>query len=109
VIARGSIPVCDAEGTLAGRVQQFQVRERASASGPEWDERLNDPSILFDDELSASRAVAVLLLPESFWEAALLQPCQHPRAFTLCEVGIPSRIEWVGIRYDSDMSDDPSV
>ena len=99
----------DAEGTLTGRVQQFQVGEGASATSLEWDDGLNHPSIFFADELTASCAFALLLLPELLWEAVLLEPLQHPRAFTLREVGVPSRIEWVGVRFNSDVPDDPSV
>jgi len=53
-------------------VQQFQVGERASATSLEWDNGLKRPSIFFVDELTASRTFAVLLLPESFWEATFL-------------------------------------
>ena len=72
MIACGEFSVGDAESTLTGRVQQFQVGERASATGLEWDDGVNDPPFLFDDELTASRALAVLLLPELFWEATCL-------------------------------------
>ena len=99
----------DAEGTLAGRVQHFQVRERARTAGLEWDNGSNHPPIVLDDELTASRALAFLLLPEPAWEAASLQPRQHPRALPLREVGVPSRIEWVSVRFDSDVTDNPSV
>lgn len=37
------------------------------------------------------------------------QSLQHPRAFALREVVVPSRIEWVGVRFDSSVSDDPSI
>ena len=105
----GSLSNGDTEETLTGRVQHSQVRGRASTTGLEWDNGLDLPSIVLDDELAASRALAVLLLPESFWETASLQPLQHPRALTLCEIGVPSRIEWVSVRFDSDVSDNPSV
>ena len=108
VITR-SLSGSDAEETLTGRVQHFQVGDRASATSLEWDDRLNQPSIIFDDELAASRTYALLLLPELFWEAALLEPLQHPRAFALREVGVPSRIEWVSVRFNSDMPDNPSA
>jgi hypothetical protein len=94
---------------LAGRVQQFQMGEWEIATGFEWDEWLNRPPILFVDELTASRALAILLLPESFWEAVVLQPLQHPRIFASREVRVPIRIERVSVRFDSDVSDDPSV
>jgi hypothetical protein len=109
VIARGWLSAGDTEWTLTGGVQQFQVGERASATSLEWDDGLNHPPIFFVDELTASLAFAFLLLPESLWVAALLQPLQHPRAFALREVRVPSRIEWVSVRFDSDVSDDPSV
>jgi len=72
VVAARSLSSCDAEGTLTARVQHFQVGDRASATGPEWDDGLNHPSIFFVDGLAASRALALLLLPESFWEATFL-------------------------------------
>src|ERR1019366_6475443 len=53
---------------------------------------------LIVDELTAYGTFALLLLPESFGEAAVLQPLQHPRAFPHREIGIPNRIEWVGVR-----------
>ena len=99
----------DVEGMLAGKVQHFQVDERASATGLEWDDGSDYPSIVFDHELTASRALAILLLPELFWKAAILQPLQHPRALTLREVGVPSRIEWVSVRFNSDVTNNPSV
>ena len=99
----------DKEGTLADEVQHFQVGERASATGLEWDNRSDHPSIVFDDGLTASRALAVLLLPESFWKAAVLQPLQHPHALAMRKVGVPSWIEWVSVRFDSDVPDNPSV
>lgn len=70
---------------------------------------MNHPPIFFVDEVTASRAFACLLLPESFWEAAVLQPLQHTRTFTLREVRVPSRIEWVSVRFNSDVSNDPSL
>ena len=109
MVATRSLSGGDAEGTLVGRVQHCQVGERASATGLEWDNGSNYPAIIFDDELTASRASAVLLLTESFWEAAPLQPLQHPRALTFREVGVPSRIEWVSVRFNSDVTDNPSV
>jgi hypothetical protein len=109
VIAYRKVSDRDSEGTLARGVQQFQVGKRASATSLEWDNRLNHPSTIFVNELPASRALAALLLPEPFWEAASLQPLQHSLASTLSEVGVPSRIEWVGVRFDSDMADNPSV
>ena len=109
MIARGEFLACDTEWTLTGRVQQFQVGGRAGTTVFEWDDGLNHPPIFFADELTASWAFAFLLLPESFWEAAILQPLQHPRTFTLREVGVPSRIEWVSVRFNSDVSDDPSI
>ena len=99
----------DMEVTSTGKVQHFQVGERASTPQLEWEDGLNRPPIVFVDELTASRALADLLLPESFWEAAPLQPLQHPRALTLCEVEVPSRIEWVSVRFNSDVSDNPSI
>ena len=108
MVVTRSLSSDDTEETLTGKVQHFQVGESASATGLERDEGLNHPAIIFLDGLTASRASAVLLLPESFWEAASLQPLQHPRSLTLREVGVPSRIEWVSVRFDSDMSDDPS-
>ena len=90
-------------------MQHFQVREGAGAAGLEWDDGLNHPPIIFDDGLTASRTLAFLLLPESFWEAASLQPRRHPRALSLREVGVPSWIEWVSVRFDSDVPDNPSV
>ena len=109
MVAAGGLFSGDAEETLTSRVQHFQVGERAIATGLEWDNGLNHPSIIFDDELTASRAFALLPLPESFWEAAPLQPLQHPRAVTLREVGVPSRIERVSVRFNSDVPNNPSV
>jgi hypothetical protein len=90
-------------------VQQFQVGGGAGPTVFEWDDGLNHPPVVVVDELTASRAFAFLLLPESFWEAAILQPLHHPRTFTLREVRVPSRVEWVSVRFDSDVSDYPSV
>ena len=90
-------------------MQQFQVVKRASATSREWDNGLNRPSVFFVHELPASRALAVLLLPESLWEGASLQPLQHSLGSTLSEVEVPSRIEWVSVRFDSDVPDNPSV
>ena len=109
MVARGKVSDRDAEGTLARGMQQFQVGRRASATSREWDHGLNRPPIVFADELPASRALALLLLPEAFWEAASVQLLQHSRASTLREVGVPSRIEWVSVRFDSDVPDNPSV
>jgi hypothetical protein len=109
VVAVRSLSSGDAEEMLTGKVQHFQVGERANATGLEWDDGSNHPLIVFDHELTTSRALAVLLLPESFWEAAILQPLQHPRALALREVGVPSRIEWVSVRFDSDVPNNPSV
>ena len=110
MIACGQLPAGETEWTLTGRVQHLRVGECASATGLEWDDGLlNHPSFIFVDELTASRASAVLLLPESFREAALPQSLQHARAFALREVGVPSRIEWVSVRFDSDVSNDPSI
>ena len=109
MVVTRSLSRAGAERTLTGRVQHFQVGERASTTRLEWDGGLNHPSIVFDDGLTASRAFALLLLPESFWEAASLQPLQHPRALTLREIGVPSRIEWVSVRFNPDVTDDPSV
>jgi hypothetical protein len=53
-------------------VQQYQVGEGASATGLEWNSGLKRPSVVFVDELTAFRAFAALLLPESFWEATCL-------------------------------------
>ena len=99
----------DMEVTSTGKVQHFQIGERASTPQLEWDDGLNHPPIVFVDELTASRALAALLLPESFWEAAPLQPLQHPRALTLREVEVPNRIKWVSVRSDSDVPDNSSV
>ena len=109
MVAVRSLSGGDAKVTLAGKVQHFQVGDRASATRLEWDNGLNHPSIVFVNELTASRAFALLLLPESFWEAASLQPLQHPHACAMREVGVPSWIEWVSVRFDSDVSDNPSV
>jgi hypothetical protein len=70
---------------------------------------MDDPSTFCVDELTAPQAFSFLLLPELFGEAAPLQTLQHPRAFSLHEVGVPVRIEWVSIRFDSDMSDDSGI
>jgi hypothetical protein len=109
VVAVRSLSYSDTEDMLAGQVQHFQVGERASATELEWDNRSDHPSIVFDDGLTASRALAVLLLPESFWKAAVLQPLQHPHALAMRKVGVPSRIEWVSLRFNSDVPDNPSV
>jgi len=108
VITCGKVSDRDAEGTLARGVQQFQVGKRASATSREWDDGTNLPPIFRIDGLRASRALAVLLLPELFWEAASLQPRQHPLTVALSEVGVPSRIEWVSVRFDSDVPGNPS-
>src|SRR5262245_14165209 len=109
VVAAGILSGGKMEESSAGRVQHFQVGERAIPSRLEWDDGLNHPSIIFDDGLTASRAITLLLLPESYWETASLQSLQHPRALTLREVGVPSRIEWVSVRSDSDVSDNSSI
>jgi hypothetical protein len=90
-------------------VQHFQVGDRASATGLEWDDGFKNPSVIFVNELTASRAPPLLLLPESFWEAASLQSLQHPHTSTMREVRVPSRIEWVGVRFDSDVPDNPGI
>src|ERR1700724_635247 len=89
VIANRELSSGDVEGMWAGKVQHLQVGERASATRLEWDDRSDYPSIVFDDELTASRALAILLLPELLWKAAILQPLPHPRAVTPREVGVP--------------------
>ena len=109
MIACGKVSDRDAEVTLTRGMQQFQVGKRASATSREWDNGMNLPPIVFVDELPASRALAALLLPEPYWEVASLQPLQHSLASTLSEVGVPSRIEWVSVRFDSDVPDNPSV
>ena len=109
MIAYGKVSDRDAEGTLARGVQQFQVGKRASATSREWDDGMNLPPIFRIDGLPASRALAVLLLPESLWEGASLQPLQHSLGSTLSEVEVPSRIEWVSVRSDSDVPDNSSV
>ena len=109
MITYGKVSDRDTEGTLARGVQQFQVGKRASATSREWDDGTNLPPIFRIDGLPASRALAVLLLPESLWEAASLHAFQHSLGSTLSEVGVPSRIEWVSVRFDSDVPDNPSV
>jgi hypothetical protein len=109
VIAAGSLSGGDVEGTLTARVQHFQIGDRASATGLEWDNGLNLPSIFFVHELTASRAFALLLLPESFWKAVSLQPFQHPHARAMREVGVTSRIEWAAVRFNSRVPDNPSI
>jgi len=109
VITYGKVSDRDAEGTLTGGVQQFQVGKRASATSREWDDGMNLPPIFRIDGLPASWALAVLLQPESFWEATSLQPLQHSLGSTLSEVGVPGRIEWVSVRFDSDVPDNPGV
>ncbi len=75
----------------------------------EWYDRPNQPLILIVDELAAYGTYTLLLLPELFGKATVLQPLQHPRALPLREVGFPNRIEWVGVRFNPDVTDDPSV
>ncbi len=107
-IARGEFTVGDSESTLTGRVQYFQVGEGASTACLDWDSWPDQPLILIVDELAAYRTFAFLLLPESFGEAAVLQPLQHPRTFPLREIRVPNRIEWVGVRFNPDVPDDTS-
>jgi hypothetical protein len=38
-----------------------------------------------------------------------LQPLQHPHACAMREVGVPSRIEWVSVRFNSDVPNNPSI
>ena len=109
MVAYGRVPDRDAEATLARGVQQFQVGKQASATSRQWDNGMNLPPIFRIDGLPASRALAVLLLPESLWEASSLQSLQHSLGSTLSEVEVPSRIEWVSVRFDSDVPDNPSV
>src|SRR6266702_4423643 len=49
VVACGSPSAGDGEVMLAGKVQQFQVGERASTTRLEWDDSANDPPIVFDN------------------------------------------------------------
>jgi len=63
---------------LSGRVQHSQVGEGASTAGLEWNERPDQPLNLIVDEVTAYGAFALLLLPEVFGNAAVLQPLQHP-------------------------------
>lgn len=72
MVAARSLSSDDAEVTVTGSVQHPQIGERASATNLEWDDGFRHPSIIFDDELTASRAFALLLLPESIWEATSL-------------------------------------
>jgi hypothetical protein len=67
-------------------VQYFQVGEGASAACLDRDNWPNQPLILIVDELAAYRTFSFLLLPESFGEATVLQPLQHPRALPLREI-----------------------
>ena len=77
MITYGKVSDRDAEGTLTRGVQQFHVGKRASATSREWDDGMNLPPIFRIDGLPASRALAVLLLPESLWESASLQPLRR--------------------------------
>lgn len=72
MVAARNISSGDTEGTLTGRVQHLQIGDSASTTSLEGDDRLHYPPIIFDDELTASRAFALLLLPEFIWEATSL-------------------------------------
>ena len=75
----------------------------------DWDNRPEQPVVFIGDELTASGTFTLLLLPKLFGEAAVLQPLQHSRALSHREIVIPNRIEWVGVRLNFDVTDDPSV
>jgi len=75
----------------------------------DWDNGPNQPLSLIMDELTAYGTFTLLLLPKLFGEAAVLQPLQHSRALPRREIGVPNRIEWVGVRLNFDVTGDPSV
>ncbi len=94
---------------MTGRVQHTEVGRRARAASLEGDDGQHVPPIAFVDELTAPQAFTILLLPELLEEPTILQALQHSRALALREVVIPSRIERVGVRFDSDMPDNPDI
>jgi len=75
VVAARSLSSCDAEGTSTARVQHFQVGGRASATRLERDDRLDHPSIFFDDELATSRDIGLVAAARGF--LGKLRPCRR--------------------------------